>query len=268
MLGGVEMYEPSLDWANELSHSLLWAGKAWAITAVLTVIVLVLLARYSSWGRQFWRVTGGYFRGRDSVVVWAWLAVLLFSTLIAVRLEVLLSYFSNDLYSSLQVAFAGAGAGNDAVRDSGVNGFWAAIVTFMLIVVLYLGRQLVDIYLTQRFIIRWRVWLTERLTGDWLDEEAFYRGRFLDSPIDNPDQRIQIDIDSFTGFTGQGPNTPTVGTIATLPFGAINAMVSVVAFTPILWNLSGPLTAFGLTVNHALFWIALVYVFATTVIAV
>lgn len=267
MLGDVEMYKPSLDWANELSHSLVWAGKAWAITAVATVIVLVLLARYSTWGRQFWRVTGGYFRGRDSVVVWAWLGVLLFSTLITVRLEVLLSYFSNDLYSSLQVAFAGAGAGNDAVRDSGVNGFWAAIVTFMLIVVLYIGRQLVDIYLTQRFMIRWRVWLTERLTGDWLDDDAFYRGRFLADPIDNPDQRIQLDIDSFTAVTGQGPNAPAVGTIATLPFGAINAMVSVVAFTPILWNLSGPLTAFGLTVNHALFWIALVYVFATTVIA-
>ena len=44
-------------------------------------------------------------------------------------------------------------------------------------------------------------------------------------------------------------------------------MVSVVAFTPILWNLSGPLSIFGMTVGHALFWIALIYVFATTVIA-
>ncbi|HPY25881.1 MAG: vitamin B12/bleomycin/antimicrobial peptide transport system ATP-binding/permease protein [Actinomycetota bacterium] len=263
----MEMYEPSLDWANELTHSLLWAAKAWAITAPLTVIVLVLLARYTAWGRQFWRVTGGYFRGRDSVRVWAWLGVLLFSTLVAVRLDVLLSYFSNDLYSSLQVAFAGAGAGNDAVRDSGINGFWAAIVTFMLIVVLYISRQLIDIYLTQRFIIRWRVWLTERLTADWLDGEAFYRGRFLDAPIDNPDQRIQLDIDAFTAFTGQGPNVPSLGTIATLPFGAINSMVSVVAFTPILWSLSGELIFFGITIDHALFWIAVVYVFATTVVA-
>jgi putative ATP-binding cassette transporter len=44
-------------------------------------------------------------------------------------------------------------------------------------------------------------------------------------------------------------------------------MVSVVAFTPILWSLSGPLTVLGFTLNHALFWIALLYVFATTVIA-
>lgn len=263
----MELYKPSLDWANEIPHSLLWTAKAWLITAVVTVMVLVLLGRYTNWGRQFWRVTGGYFRGRQSIAVWAWLGVLLFSTLIAVRLDVLLSYFSNDLYSSLQTAFEGNAAGDEAVRESGVRGFWIAIVTFILIASLYVSRQLVDIYLTQRFIIRWRVWLTDRLTADWLQDEAFYRGRFIDDPIDNPDQRIQLDIDAFTTGTGQGPNTPTVGTTTTLLFGGINSMVSVVAFTPILWRLSGPLTLFGVTFSHALFWIALLYVFATTVIA-
>ena len=263
----MEMYKPSLDWANEIPHSLLWTGKAWLITAVAAVVVLVLLARYTTWGRQFWRVTGGYFRGPGSAAVWVWLGILLFLTLITVRLTVLLSYQANDLYSSLQVAFEGRGAGNDAVRDSGVHGFWMAIITFGLIAALYVSRQILDIYLTQRFVIRWRVWLTDRLTGDWLDDESFYRGRFLDNPVDNPDQRIQLDIDSFTACTGTGTNTPTVGTTTTLLFGAISAMVSVVAFTPILWNLSGPLTFFGITLDHALFWIALMYVFATTVIA-
>ncbi len=267
MLSRVEMYEPSMDWSHALGESLLWAGRAWLITAAIALAALVLLARYTSWGRQFWRVTGGYFRGRDSVIVWAWLGVLLFSVLIAVRIQVLLSYQGNDLYSSLQVAFEGAGAGNQAIRQSGVDGFRTAIVTFALIAALYITSQILDIYLTQRFIIRWRVWLTDRLTSDWLGDEAFYRGRFLSDPIDNPDQRIQLDIDSFTAVTGLGPSAPTYGTQNTLIFGAINAMVSVVAFTPILWNLSGPLTVFGVTIGHALFWIALLYVFATTVIA-
>ena len=263
----MEMYEPSLDWANELAQSLLWTAKAWLITAVATLIVLVLLARLTTWGRQFWRVTGDYFRGRGSIPVWAGLGALLFLTLISVRLSVLLSYQGNDLYSSLQAAFEGAGAGNQAVRESGVRGFWTAILTFALIAALFVSRQLIDIYLTQHFIIRWRVWLTDRLTGDWLEEESFYRGRFLDHPIDNPDQRIQLDIDTFTAATGTGPNAPTIEAASTLLFGAINAMVSVVAFTPILWNLSGELSLFGFTLGYALFWIALMYVFATTVIA-
>ena len=40
-----------------------------------------------------------------------------------------------------------------------------------------------------------------------------------------------------------------------------------VSFTPILWGLAGPLTIFGVTVPKALFWMALVYVFFTTVVA-
>ena len=37
----VELYKPSLDWANEIPQSLLWTAKAWLITAVLTLLVLV-----------------------------------------------------------------------------------------------------------------------------------------------------------------------------------------------------------------------------------
>jgi putative ATP-binding cassette transporter len=128
-------------------------------------------------------------------------------------------------------------------------------------------RSLLDVYLMQRFIIRWRVWLTGRLTGDWLDGDAYYRGRFIDNPIDNPDQRIQQDIDIFTTGTGPETNTPTVGTSQTLVFGAVTSIVSVVSFTPILWNLAGPLTIFGVTVPKALFWMAFVFVFFTTIVA-
>ena len=263
----MEMYKPSLDWSDEVPASLLWSAKAWVIAAAVTVVLLILLARYTVWGRQFWRITGGYFRGRESVLVWAWLGVLLFSVMVSVRLQVLLSYFSNDLYSSLQTAFEGAGAGNEAVKQSGVDGFKQAILTFVVIAAVYIASMLIDVYLTQRFIIRWRVWLNNRLIGDWLDGEAFYRVRFLDNPVDNPDQRIQLDIDAFTAVTGSGVNTPDVGTVTTLPFGAIYSVVNVVAFTPILWNLAGPLTLFGVTIPHALFWIALAYVFATTVVA-
>ena len=45
----MEMYEPSLNWGDAIPQSLLWAGKAWVITAVVTLIVLTLLARYTNW---------------------------------------------------------------------------------------------------------------------------------------------------------------------------------------------------------------------------
>jgi vitamin B12/bleomycin/antimicrobial peptide transport system ATP-binding/permease protein len=259
----METFTPTLDWGNELVTSLLWVAKAWAIAAVGMVVVLALLARYTTWGRQFWRITGGYFLGRQSIPVWLWLGALLASVMIDVRLGVLFSYQSNDQFSALQAAFEGEGA----AKESAIDGFWAAMLVYVVLAVTDIVRNLLDVYLMQRFIIRWRVWLTHRLTRDWLDGDAFYRGRFVDHPIDNPDQRIQQDIDIFTTGTGEGTNTPSVGTSQTLAFGTVFAIVNVVSFTPILWGLAGPLTIFGFTVPKALFWMALVYVFFTTVVA-
>jgi putative ATP-binding cassette transporter len=260
----MEMFTPSLNWGDELITSLLWVARAWAIAAVCTVVVLTLLARFTVWGRQFWRVTGDYFTGRQSIPVWSWLSVLLMSVMIDVRLAVLFSYQSNDQFSALQAAVSGEGA----AKDSAIDSFWGAMLILVALAVIDIVRTALDLYLMQRFIIRWRVWLTDRLTGDWLGGDAYYRGRFIDHPIDNPDQRIQQDIDIFTTGTGPETNTPTVGTSHTLVFGSVTSIVSVVSFTPILWNLAGPLTMFGITVPKALFWMALVYVFFTTVVAI
>ena len=263
----MENFKPSLDWAHEFVPSMLWILKTYAITAVLSLLVLVLLAKFTVWGRQYWRITGDYFKGRKSIGVWAWVAVLLLSTIISVRLDVLLSYYGNDLFTSLQVAFQGRGADNDEMRESGIHGFWMSLIVFAILATIYISRVMLDIYLTQRFIIRWRMWLTDRVTCDWLDDRAYYRTRFTDSDIDNPDQRIQYDVDIFTAGVGSSPNTPMVGTSSTLLFGAINSLVTVVSFTLILWNLSGPLTMFGLTLGHALFWVVLIYVVFATIIA-
>jgi len=259
----MKTFTPSLDWGDELITSVLWVAKAWVIGAAGMVVVLALLGRFTTWGRQFWRVTGGYFKGRESIPVWLWLGVLLLSVMIDVRLSVLFSYQSNDQFSALQAAFEGEGA----AKDSAIDSFWWSILILVALAAVDIVRTVLDLYLMQRFIVRWRVWLTHRLTGDWLDGDAYYRGRFIDNPIDNADQRIQQDIDIFTTGTGPETNTPTVGTAQTLVFGAVTSIVSVVSFTPILWRLAGPLTIFGVTVPKALFWMALVYVFFTTVVA-
>ena len=68
------MFTPTLDWGNELLTSLWWIAKAWVIAAVATMVILWLIHRFTTWGRQFWRITGDYFTGQDSVKVWIWLA--------------------------------------------------------------------------------------------------------------------------------------------------------------------------------------------------
>ncbi|HET9875629.1 MAG TPA: ABC transporter ATP-binding protein/permease [Mycobacterium sp.] len=278
-----KLFKPSIDWGHALADSLVWLAMAWAISAVCVIAVLAVLRVVMPWARQFWEISGAYFTGRDSLRVWAMLGVLLLSVVIAVRLNVLFSYQGNDMYSSLQTAFQGAASGSDAVKNSGVHGFWIAIGIFCLMAVIHVMRVMLDIYLTQHFMVNWRIWLTDRLTGDWLDGRAYYRGHFIgntieagiggsgnvaiEGAIDNPDQRIQQDIDVFTAGTGANPNVPANGTGNTLLFGAVQSMVSVVSFAAILWNLSGTLTVFGVSVPRAMFWIVIVTVLIATVIA-
>ncbi len=260
-------FKPSIDWSRALHDSMVWSAKAWVISAVVMLVVLVLIRYLTVWGRQYWRITGAYFTGRRAVPVWLMFGVLLLSVILSVRLNVLFSYQSNDLYTALQTAFEGIATGDDKVKDSGIHGFWMALAIFCLLAALFIARVVLDIYLTQRFIIAWRVWLTGRLTDDWLDGRAYYRDLFIDNTIDNPDQRIQQDVDIFTTGVGGAPNTPSNGTTTTLLLGAVHAVVSVISFTAILWKLSGHLNIFGFQLPRALFWIVLLYVLVATVVA-
>jgi putative ATP-binding cassette transporter len=264
----MEMFTPTLDWGSEIWKSLVWIAKAWAIAAVSTLVILALIGRFTTWGKQFWRITGNYFTGRPSVLVWLWLSVLLLSVIMGVRLDVLFSFQSNDMLTSFQVIAQGL-TGDNAVKNSGAHGFWMSILIFSILAAIHVGRTMLDLFMMQRFVLRWRAWLTDRLTGDWLEGKAYYRSRFIDDTIDNPDQRIQSDIDIFTAGTGPLPNTPNNTTGATLLFGAVSSVTSMISFTAILWNLSGTLTLpiIGYNLPRAMFWIGLVYVLFATVIA-
>ena len=261
----MELFKPSISWGHALAESLSWIAIAWAISAVCLLVVLGLLRLATPWGRQFWRITDGYFTGRDSARVWLMLAVLLLSVVIGVRLSVLFSYQANDLNSSIQTAVQGMAIHDDAVKASGVHGFWMSIFHFSIMAAIFIARVVLDIYLVQRFIVAWRIWLTARLTGDWLEGRAYYRARFIDGTIDNPDQRIQQDIDVLTAGVGATPNVPSNGTGDVLVFGAVRSVLSVVSFTAILWNLSGTLTLFGVSIPRAMFWILIVYVLVATI---
>ncbi|HWS92202.1 MAG TPA: ABC transporter ATP-binding protein/permease [Mycobacterium sp.] len=265
---GPKPFAPSINWSAAPIDSLRWVAMAWVISAVCTFGVLVLFRYLTPWGRQFWRITRGYFVGAHSLRVWLMLGVLLLSVILSVRLMVLLSYQSNDLFTAVQKAVQGIAAGDDKVKQSGIHGFWISLLIFSVLATIYVIRLMIDIYLTQRFIIAWRMWLTSHLTDDWLDGRAYYRDLFIDNTIDNPDQRIQQDVDIFTANAGSTPNIPSNGTGSTLLFGAVNAVASVISFAAILWHLSGNLNVLGIELPRAMFWTVLVYVLVATVVAI
>jgi putative ATP-binding cassette transporter len=247
--------ETSRDWGHELVQSLIWLSWVFPLTFVVSVVVIAVLLRTTGWGRQVWKVSGGFFRGPGAWKVYVLLAVLLFFSLFAVRLNVLFSYWSNDFYSSLQFGAEALATNNAAGLADSKAAFWSSLGLFGTLATIHVVRALVAYFIGEAFEIRWRLWLTDHVTDDWMTGNAYYRNRFIDDTIDNPDQRIQADVTSF------------VATSRSLAFGAISSVVTVASFTKVLWDLSGPLDLFGVEIPRAMMWIVLTYVLITTVIA-
>ncbi|QKH37910.1 ABC transporter ATP-binding protein/permease [Achromobacter pestifer] len=230
-----------LNWQQQLAESGLWLARAFGISAVALALVAGLLARYTDWGRKFWRLAWPYLDPRRSWRPLLTLALLLFLAMFAVRMTVLFSFWYNGFYSALQALDQSA--------------FWRFLGIFSVLACVHVVRTLADSYVGQAFDIRWRVWLNDRLTRDWLGAGAYYRGHFVDAPVDNPDQRIEQDIAMFV--TGS----------RTLAIGALSAVVSLVAFTSILWGLSGALTVAGVEIPRAMVFMVYLYVIVATLFA-
>ncbi|MCH7418653.1 ABC transporter ATP-binding protein/permease [Pseudomonas mosselii] len=230
-----------MNWHQALQESLSWLAIASLVTLVCFTITALLAVRYTRWGAQFWQLAGPYFSLRRSWRPLLAFALLLVLTLFAVRLNVLFSFWYNGFYSALQALDQTA--------------FWYLLGVFAVLATIHVLRSLFAFYVTQAFNIRWRVWLTERLTADWMHGDAYYRGQFLAEPVDNPDQRIELDVNAFVS-----------GSVS-LALGAVSALVSLVAFTGILWGLSAPLAVAGIEVPRAMVFAVYVYVLIATWIA-
>ena len=78
----MELFKPSINWGHALTDSVSWVALAWLISAASAIAVLALLRFLTPWGRQFWRITGDYFVGRQSFRVWLMLGALLLSVVV------------------------------------------------------------------------------------------------------------------------------------------------------------------------------------------
>ena len=127
---------------------------------------------------------------------------------------------------------------------------------FATLAAVYVVRALLSFYLRQAFLIRWQVWLTNLLMERWLRNHTYYRSRYVPERVDNPDQRIQQDVQSF------------VATSLALSMGFLDSAVSLYSFSIILWGLSGTLVLFGWKIPRAMVFVVYLYVILSTVFAV
>lgn len=272
------MNSGSLDWGNELVKTIGWTLWVSAASLAGLVVVGALLARYTKWGRQYWRVTGGFFTDRSiAPMTWLLVVILLLLAIFGVRLNVLFTYQGLDMYNAIQDGASALGKpASDPARagaiDVAKDAFWKSMAIFALLATIHVVRTLVEVWFGAAFSVKMRTWLTENVTDDWLADRAFYRNRFvpiedsggeLTAGVDNPDQRIEADITTLVTWTRQFVFSS--GGSAT--GGIIPAIVTMVTFTIMLWGLSGPMVIFGFHLGHAMVYLLMMFVFLASVVA-
>lgn len=249
--------ELSRDWGGEWLDSLQWIAIAFVVTVVVGGVVTAVILASTAVGRHFWSVNRDFFFKQDArglAMVWGSMVLLTLFLLGSVRLDYVLSFQGNDMYTAIQAGAAALGEKNRAALDSAQSVFWFSVRIFGVLATIHVLRSIVAQFVWYRFECRWRSWLTSELIGDWMGGEAAYRARFVEAPGDNPDQRIDVDV------------TDSVELTQTLYGGLVTAMVSMVVFTKLLWDLSGPLSPFGVTVPHTLVWITFAFFILSTAV--
>lgn len=185
-----------------------------------------------------WRLMSSYWHSQEKWKARGLLAGVIAFTLGQVYMLVLLNGWNNDFYNALQ--------------QRAFESFWPLIGQFAGFAFLHIIFAVYAVYVRQILEIKWRKWMTDKYLDRWLGHQTYYRLQVAgQDDMDNPDQRIADDVNSFVNLT--------LG----LFVGVLKQATSLVAFVVILWNLSGsldiPLGDTVLSVPGYMVFVTLIY---------
>ena len=188
--------------------------------------------------RRVWALSLPYFQSEDKWRARSLLAACVGLNLGMVYMMVLFNDWNRVFYDALQN------------RDAEV--FWHQLGVFGILATCYIVVAVYKFYLTQLLELGWRTWMTRDYLQRWLSHHVFYRLELqAQNGTDNPDQRIQEDVQQFT--------SDTVG----LSLGVLDASVTLLSFIGILWALSGgfsfDLGDSSYNIPGFMVWMALLY---------
>ena len=188
--------------------------------------------------RRVWALSLPYFQSEDKWRARSLLAACVGLNLGMVYMMVLFNDWNRVFYDALQN------------RDAEV--FWHQLGVFGILATCYIVVAVYKFYLTQLLELGWRTWMTRDYLQRWLSHHVFYRLELqAQNGTDNPDQRIQEDVQQFTA--------DTVG----LSLGVLDASVTLLSFIGILWALSGgfsfDLGDSSYNIPGFMVWMALLY---------
>ncbi|MET3497628.1 ABC transporter ATP-binding protein/permease [Variovorax boronicumulans] len=200
--------------------------------------------------RRVFALASPYFRSEEK-----WRARVMFGGIVALNLAYV---YALVLFNQWYGRFY------DGLQNKDATVFWREIRVFCVLAFFNILLQVLKFYVTQLLQLRWRTWMTRNYLSRWMSNRTFYHlelARYATSEgqtPDNPDQRIQEDMQLFTDYT------------MTLSMGLLNAVVTLLSFVGILWGLSGSfeLSVGGTTyqIVGAMVWLAVAYCAMGTVI--
>ncbi len=213
---------------------------------------MLLLDKFSAFkvfAARVWALSVPYFKSEDK-----WKARGLLLAIVLLNLgTVYMAVQFNDWYRVFY----------DALEKKDQPVFWQQMGRFSYLAFIAIIIAVYKFYLTQLLEMRWRSWMTRNYLTRWLSNHAFYKlelARFSagaedkkssQASPDNPDQRIQEDLNQFTTYT------------ISLSMGLLNSVVTLVSFVGILWALSGSfsfsLSGSSYTIPGFMVWAAIAY---------
>ena len=194
---------------------------------------------------DLWALTKPYWYSEERWAARGLLIVVVGLNLGLVYVEVLLSFWQNDFYNTLQ--------------NKDEAAFYAQLIKFCWLAGAFIVVAVYRLYFRQMLQIRWREWLTKNYLDDWVDQRAYYRLQLTNTGTDNPDQRIAEDLNIFCDQTLR------------LTLDLLSQIITLFSFLFILWNLSGTLSfslgATTINIPGYMVWVALIYAMLGTWLA-
>ncbi|MEP0920784.1 ABC transporter ATP-binding protein/permease [Leptolyngbya sp. ST-U4] len=168
--------------------------------------------------QQFWTIAKSYWSSDEKWQARGLLLGVVLFLLAYTGLSVLLNNKRGVLISALSA--------QDEPR------FWQTVIIFIGVLVVYAPLLAGYTYLRDRLSLQWRRWLTHRFVDRYFANRAYYNLQVFGTEIDNPDQRITEDVRSFTQES------------LTFLLVLVESVLSVIAFSSVLWGISKPLVFF------------------------
>ncbi|MCB9991160.1 MAG: hypothetical protein H6867_07240 [Rhodospirillales bacterium] len=227
-------------WTKSGKHEIAIASALAATTLGMSALSVDVLVEYSEWNRQFMDI----FQNVGAIVLQNKETIT--NELIAANPDL-----AND---APKLAFeVGQKLFNMPEMSEQFDDFIHKLsVEFPIVVAKYLATAITAFTSAQHLALRWRTWITGKFTNEWLKDKAFYKIKHAYSHIDNPNQRIQEDLDKLTDG------------VVSISTEGLESLLKLTAFSTLLYTSFGmfnPATLGGpdIDIQGYLFWSALGY---------